>query len=76
MIERDHDDLSLSRQCRLLGLSRSALYYAPVGESAENLALMRRIDELYLRYPFYGTLQMARHLEREGCRSVATGCAG
>ena len=66
MIEREHDSLSLSRQCRLLGLNRSALYYTPVGESAENLALMRRIDELYLQYPFYGSRQMARHLAREG----------
>ena len=66
MIEREHDSLSLSRQCRLLGPNRSALYYTPVGESAENLALMRRIDELYLRYPFYGSRQMARHLAREG----------
>ena len=58
--------MSLSRQCTLLGLSRSALYYTPVGESAANLALMRRIDELYLQYPFYGARQMVRHLAREG----------
>ena len=66
MIDRDHEGLSLSRQCVLLGLSRSALYYTPVGQSAETLAVMRRIDELYLRYPFYGSRQMARHLAREG----------
>ena len=66
MIERDYENLSLSRQCTLLGLSRSALYYTPVGESAANLALMRRIDELYLQYPFYGARQMERHLAREG----------
>ncbi len=68
MIERDYENLSLSRQCTLLGLSRSALYYTPVGESAANLALMRRIDELYLQYPFYGARQMVRHLAREGVR--------
>ena len=66
MIERDYENLSLGRQCTLLGLSRSALYYTPVGESAANLALMRRIDELYLQYPFYGARQMVRHLTREG----------
>jgi putative transposase len=66
MIARETPDLSLSRQCRLLSLSRSSLYYAPKGESAENLALMRRIDELYLQYPFYGSRQMSRHLRREG----------
>ena len=57
---------SLSRQCALLGVSRSSLYHRPKGESAENLALMRRIDELHMAYPFYGSRQMARHLRREG----------
>ena len=66
MIWRDHPDLSLSRQCRLLSISRSSFYYAPKGESPENLALMRRIDELFLKYPFYGSRQMARQLRREG----------
>ena len=58
--------LSLSRQCELLGVSRSSQYYAAKGESAENLALMRRLDELHLEHPFYGSRQMARHLRREG----------
>ena len=58
--------LSLSRQCVLLGVSRSSLYYRPKGESAENLALMRRMDELHMDYPFYGSRQMMRHLRREG----------
>ena len=66
MTEREHPSLSLSAQCRLLALSRSTLYYQPTGHSAETLALMRRIDELYLDYPFYGSRQMARHLAREG----------
>ena len=52
MITRDHPDLSLSQQCRLLMVSRSSFYYASKGESSENLALMRRIDELCLKYPF------------------------
>ena len=65
MIRRKHPDLSLSRQCRLLSIARSSVYYVPKGESAESLALMRRIDELYLKYPFYGSRQMARHLRRE-----------
>ena len=43
MIVRDHPALSLSRQCRLLSLGRSSLYYTPKGESAETLVLMRRI---------------------------------
>ena len=41
MIQRDHQSLSLSRQCTLLGLSRSALYYTPLGESAATLTLLR-----------------------------------
>ena len=68
MITRDAPDLSLSRQCRLLSISRSSFYYAPKGESPENLALMRRLDELFLKYPFYGSRQMARQLRREGVR--------
>ena len=68
MIEREHDLLSVSRQCQLVGLSRSTWYYRAVGESAETLALMQRIDGLYLEYPFYGSRQMMRHLAREGKR--------
>ena len=68
MVVRDHPSLSLSRQCRLLSIGRSSLYYEPKGESAETLALMRRIDELFVKYPFYGAHQMVRHLRREGVR--------
>ena len=47
-------------------MSRSSQYYRPKGERAENLALMRRMDELHMAYPFYGSRQMMRHLRREG----------
>ena len=66
MIERDHQSLSVSRQCRLLAVSHSTLYYRPLGESAQTLTLLRRIDELYLKYPFYGSRQLVRHLARAG----------
>jgi len=66
MVTRAEPGPSLSRQCQLLSLGRSSLYYAPKGESAETLALIRRIDELFLKYPFYGSRQMARQLRREG----------
>ena len=69
MIAPDRPGLSLSRQCRLLSIGRSSFYYAPKGESAENLALMRRLDELFLKYPFYGSRQMVRQLRREGISS-------
>ncbi len=68
MIRRDHPDLSVSRQCGVLSIGRSSFYYRPKGESAENLALMRRLDALFLKYPFYGSRQMARQLRREGVR--------
>ncbi len=68
MIEREEAELSLSGQCRLLELSRSSLYYRPKGESAETLALMREIDEVFLRYPFYGSRQIVRHLRARGMR--------
>jgi putative transposase len=66
MIDRANPNLSISRQCRILSLSRSSFYYAAKGESEANLALMRRIDELFMKYPFYGSRQMARQLRREG----------
>jgi len=66
MITRDHPGLSLSQQCRLPTVSRSSFYYVTKGVSPENLALMRRIDELFPKYPFYGSRQMTRQLRREG----------
>ena len=54
-IDPKHQHLSVSRQCDLVGLPRSSWYYEPAGESPENLALMRQIDELYIKCPFYGT---------------------
>ena len=53
-MEPGHPEISLRRQCELLGVNRSGLYYEPVGESAENLMLMRLIDEEYTRHPFFG----------------------
>ena len=65
MIDRE-DELSVKRQCRLLELNRSTVYYrmAPVGE--EDLALMRRIDEMHLRRPFYGSRRIRDWLQDEG----------
>jgi len=54
--------LTVARQCELVGLPRSTWYYLPVGETAENLALMKRIDEQYLQTPFYGSRKMALEL--------------
>jgi putative transposase len=61
-VELEHKRLTIARQCELLGLARSTCYYRPAGESAQNLALMRRIDEEYLRTPFYGSRKMGEVL--------------
>ena len=61
-IEPNHPQLSIARQCELVGLPRSTRYYQPIGETAENLALMKRIDEQYLETPFYGSRKMAVEL--------------
>jgi putative transposase len=56
----------MRRQCELLGVNRSGLYYEPVGESQENLLLMRLLDEQYTRTPFYGSRRMMEWLAAEG----------
>jgi putative transposase len=66
MIEPEHSTISIRRQCELLGLNRSTLYYQPATESAFNLQLMRLIDEQYLQTPFYGWPRMTAHLRRQG----------
>lgn len=58
--------MSLARQCKLLGLSRSTFYYAPAGQDELNLLLMRLLDEQYTRTPFYGSPKMTHWLRREG----------
>jgi putative transposase len=58
--------LSICQQCELLGVGRSSWYYRPQGESADNLAVMRALDELYTRWPFYGVRRMTIALQRQG----------
>jgi putative transposase len=58
--------LSVRRQCELLGLNRSSYYYEPAAETAENLRLMRRIDEEYTAHPFLGSRRMTRWLNEDG----------
>lgn len=57
--------MSIEHQCNLLGLSRSSYYYQPCGESAENIVLMKAIDKLYTKYPFYGGRRIAVNLPDE-----------
>lgn len=70
MVEADHSDISIRRQCQLLGLHRSNVYYQPVleegQETEENLALMRLLDEQYTQTPFYGIRRMTAWLQTQG----------
>ena len=65
-MDQDHPDFSVRRQCELLGVNRSGLYYVAVGESEENLLLMRLLDEQYTRAPFYGSRKMVAWLATQG----------
>jgi putative transposase len=65
-VEPGHAEISLRRQCELLGVNRSGLYYEPVGESAENLLLMRLIDQEYTRHPFLGSRRLVVWLGEQG----------
>lgn len=58
MIEPSCSQLSISTQCHLLSVSKSSFYYTPTGESEENLAIMRQLDEQYFKTPFYGALRL------------------
>ena len=66
MVDRQHPSLSVVRQCRLLDISRSGLYYQPIGISEEDLTLMKLIDRQYLATPFYGTRKIAAWLKSQG----------
>jgi putative transposase len=66
VVDRRHPSLSVVRQCRLLDISRSSLYYQPTGISEEDLTLMKLIDHQYLATPFYGTRKIAAWLKHQG----------
>jgi putative transposase len=62
MLDRDHPDLSIRRQCVLAGVTRSGFYRPAPANDDDDLALMRRLDELYMKHPFLGSRRMARML--------------
>ncbi len=68
MVDREHPALSLVRQCALLRVSRSSIYYCPRAASQEDLSLMGEIDRQYLETPFYGSRRMRVWLEWRGVR--------
>jgi putative transposase len=65
LLEQGHPDLSVRRQCQLLGLCRASLYYEAAQQTPENLQLMRLIDEEYTRHPFYGSRRMTAWLNND-----------
>jgi putative transposase len=66
LVDRDDPALSVAAQCRLLKVARSTLYYQPAPVDPDDLALMRRMDELYTASPFYGSRRMVAVLRRDG----------
>ena len=68
MIDRDHK-LSITRQASLLNISRGTVYYLPRPVSLEDLALMRKIDELHLEHPFMGARMLRDQLARQGIQA-------
>jgi len=66
LVEPQHEQISLRRQCQLLGLNRTSFYYEPQTETVENLELMRLLDEQYTSYPFYGVRRMTAWLGQQG----------
>ena len=66
LVDRQHQTLSIVRQCALLGVGRSSLYYRPKETSQQGLSLMREMDRQYLETPFYGSRRMRASLERQG----------
>jgi putative transposase len=66
LIEAEHGEISINRQCELLGLARSSFYYEPRPETAENLRLMRMLDLQYTATPFYGVRRMTAYLNSQG----------
>ena len=66
MIKRDHPELSISQQCKLVRLSRSAFYYTPDGIDGDTLSMTKEIDRVFTKYPFFGSRQIVAYLRREG----------
>jgi len=66
MIRKENTDLSLTRRCKLLRISRSSIYYTPVGFDLATLDLMHEIDRIFMKYPFFGSRQIAAYLSQSG----------
>lgn len=67
LVEWEREELPIITQSELLGLNRSSLYYKPVQSTPKEIKIKHRIDEIYTKYPFYGSRRIAVCLKREGC---------
>ena len=72
LIDAEHPKISVVRQWQLLGLSHASFYYRPAPISAENLTLMRLLDEEYTRHPFLGVIKLTDWLKKQGYPHVGT----
>jgi hypothetical protein len=72
MINRDRTDLSLTKQCKLLKISRRSLYCVPVCVNAGALRLTNEIDRVFAKYPFFGSPQIAAYLPKKGSMQPVT----
>ena len=75
MIDRN-DSLPMTRQCQLLSLNRSTVYYQPKGMSDEDMRLMRRIDEMHLKRPSMAVGGSWTGFGKKAKRSTVSGCSG
>ena len=66
MVDKKHAQISVRQQCRLLNIARSGLYYEPITESKVNLELLKKLDEQYMRTPYYGSPKFLNWLQSEG----------
>jgi len=76
MLDRDCIDLSMRRQCTLLRLARSGVYRRKAAPDPDDLAVMKRIDELYLAMPFMARARWLKRCARRDAWSTASGFAG
>lgn len=73
LLEPEHPQLSIRKQSQLLGINRSSFYYGPAAHEKiddKRLSLMRLVDEIYTKYPFFGTRQMRNYLQLNGYPDV------
>ena len=66
MLEPNHPYLSIREQCLLLGINRSGYYYKPQPVNKETFAMMRMVDEIYTKHPYFGSRQMSNYLRLNG----------